>query len=390
LRVSSRIPVRRMLTPALLGLVGAAAAVAPAAASASDGSGAAGHVYVNDNTAGSNTVAVFDRHADGTLTRAAGSPFKAGGAGTGTGLASQGALQVSPDGRFLLTVDAGSNEVSVLRIRDDGSLKQISGGTVSSGGSRPVSIAIHNDLVYVANAGDDASNYAGFRLGDNGRLSSLPRSTVRLPAGSQPGDVLFNGTGTKLVGTRVNSSLIDSFVVGRDGRLTPAPGSPYAAQGLGPFGSEFRPTNPDQLFVSNAHNGAGAGTVSAYSDSALGELTPIGASPFANHDTAPCWVEISHDGRVLFAVNTAGGTISRYSIADDGELTLVGNTPVSDTGGVGAVDAQLSPDGSILYVDESRIASIGAFAVDGSTLTELASSPFALPAGATPAGIAVR
>ena len=53
--------------------------------------------------------------------------------------------------------------------------------------------------------------------------------------------------------------MIDSFTVGFGGRLTAAPGSPFPAQGLGPFGSEFRPTNPSQLFVSNAHN-VGAGT----------------------------------------------------------------------------------------------------------------------------------
>lgn len=385
--VSSRFPARRLLSPVLLGLVGLAAAVVPATASASDG--AAAHVYVNDNTAGVNTIGVFDRHADGSLTPAPGSPFKAGGAGTGTGLASQGAVQLSPDGRFVLAVDAGSNQISVLRVRDDGSLKQVSDGTVSSGGSRPVSIAVHGNLVYVANAGDAASDYTGFRLGDNGRLSPISRSTVALPAGSQPGDVLFNGTGRKLVGTRVGSSLIDSFVVGRSGRLTAGPGSPSAAQGLGPFGSEFRPTNPDQLFVSNAHNGPGGGSVSAYDDSALGQLSSIGASPYPNSGTAPCWVEISPDGRFLFSVDTAAGSISRYAIADDGELTLLGNTPVSASGGVGAVDARLSPDGSVLYVDESRIGAVGAFSVHGGDLTELAGSPFALPAGATPAGIAV-
>jgi len=390
LRISSRVLIRRLIGPVLLGLAGTAAAALPAAASASDRTGSAGHVYVDDNTAGTNTIAVFDRHADGTLTPAPGSPVEAGGAGTGAGLASQGAIQLSPDGRFVIAVDAGSNQISVLRTRRDGSLKHVHGGTVSSRGSQPVSVAIHGDLVYVANAGDDNSNYTGFRLGHNGRLTPISGSTVELPAGSQPGDVLFDGTGRRLVGTRVNSSLIDSFVVRRDGRLTAGPGSPYAAQGLGPFGSEFRPTNPDQLFVSNAHNGAGAGTVSAFEDSAAGRLTSIGASPFANNDTAPCWVEITHDGRFLFAVNTAGGTISRYSIADDGSLILIGNTPVGNTGGVGAVDAQLSPDGSFLYVNESRVASLGAFAVNGGTLTELSASPFALPAGATPAGIAVQ
>ena len=153
-----------------------------------------------------------------------------------------------------------------------------------------------------------------------------------LPDGSQPGDVLFNGTGTKLAGTRVGTSLIDSFTVGFDGRLTAAPGSPFAAQGLGPFGSQFRPTNPSQLFVSNAHNTQpDSGTVSAFTDSADGTLTPVAGSPFADDQMAPCWVEITHDGQFLFTVNTAsGGSISRYSIAPNGALTpLVVNSPVT-------------------------------------------------------------
>ena len=69
-----------------------------------------GHVYVNDNTKGTNTIGAFDRHADGTLTPLAGSPFPAGGAGTGSGLAEQGAIQITPDGRFVIAVDAGSNQ----------------------------------------------------------------------------------------------------------------------------------------------------------------------------------------------------------------------------------------------------------------------------------------
>jgi len=175
---------------------------------------------------------------------------------------------------------------------------------VSSGGVRPVSVAVHDNLVYVANAGNGGSNYTGFRLRDDGRLRPIAGSAVALPDGSQPGDVLFNADGTKLAGTRIGTSLIDSFTVGDDGRLAAAPGSPFPAQGLGPFGSEFRPTNPDQLFVSNAHNGASGGTVSAFLDAADGTLTSIGTSPFADLQTAPCWVEISHDGQFLFTTNT--------------------------------------------------------------------------------------
>ena len=54
------------------------------------------------------------------------------------------------------------------------------------------------------------------------------------------------------------------------------------------------------------------------------------------------------------------------------------------------MDARLSPDGRYLFVDESRIGAVGAFAVNGGSLTELATSPTALPAGATPAGIVVN
>jgi len=389
-----RFVTRRRPGPVLLGLaavaVVAAVAVPASASAAAQASPVVGHVYVKDNTAGTNTIGAFDRHADGTLTPQAGSPFAAGGAGTGAGLASQGALQISPDGRFLIAADAGSNQISVLRIKPDGSLRLVSHGVISSGGVLPVSVAIHGGLVYMANAGNGGSNYTGFRLRPNGRLQPIAGSTVALPDGSQPGDVLFSGDGAKLAGTRVGTSQIDSFTVGSGGLLTAAPGSPFPAQGLGPFGSEFRPTNPHQLFVSNAHNaGAGTGTVSAFRDSANGTLSPIGSSPFADLQTAPCWVEITHDGQFLFAVNTGSGTISRYSIAPGGALTLLGSTPVGTTSGVGAVDARLSPDGRTLFVDESKIGAVGAFAVTGGNLTELATSPFSLPAGAAPAGIVV-
>src|SRR5436190_17151058 len=116
-----RLLTRLARSASALGLLAlAATAAAFAAGSASAASDVVGHVYVNDNSAGANTIAAFDRHADGTLTPLHGSPFAAGGAGTGTGIGSQGALQITSDGKYLLAVDAGSNQVSVLRINSDG------------------------------------------------------------------------------------------------------------------------------------------------------------------------------------------------------------------------------------------------------------------------------
>jgi 6-phosphogluconolactonase (cycloisomerase 2 family) len=258
---------------------------------------------------------------------------------------------------------------------------------VSSGGVEPLSIAVSGSLVYVANAGASEPNVTGFQLAPNGTLYPLPGSTVSLPAGSGPDDVLFDPRGHKLVVDLDNTSSIASFHVRPDGLLVAAPGSPIAGQGLGPFGAEFRPTNPSQLFVSNAHNvGAGTGTVSAFLVAGSGQLAPIGASPFADLQTAPCWVEISHDGQFLFTVNTGSGEISRYSINPDGSLVLLGSTEFGSAG-AGAVDERLSPDGKTLLVDGSKAGVIASFAVNGGSLTELASSPTPLPTGAFAAGI---
>ena len=348
-----------------------------------------GHVYVNDNTAGTNTVAGFARHADGTLTPLPGSPFAAGGAGAGTIIGTQGALQLSSDGQYLLAVDAGSNQISVLRIEPDGSLQQV-GSPVASGGIGPISIAVHGNLVYVANTGAGGTNYTGFTFTTGGQLTPLAGSTVSLPDESGPGDVLFNGDGTRLVGVRVNTSEIDSFAVGSDGRLTAAPGSPFAAQALGPFGSAFRPTNLAQLFVSNAHAGPGNGSVSAYLVAADGTLNSRDDSPYADNQTAPCWVDITPNGQYLFAVNTGSTTISRYAIAKNGKLTLLGSTGFSSGKGIRPFDLRVAPDGDDAYVVDAALTAVSAFAVgaDGS-LTELSPSPFALPAGATPFGIVV-
>jgi hypothetical protein len=363
--------------------------------SAGDGV-ASGHVYVNDNTAGVNTIGAFDRHADGSLTPIAGSPFTAGGQGTGTVVGSQGALQLSWDGRYVLAVDAGSNQISVLRVRPDGSLRAV-GHPVWSGGVEPISIAVHGSLVYVANEGDKAtgtgSNYTGFRLGEGGHLAPIEGSTIDLPNTANPGDILFNSTGANLIGVEVGTTVastfrIDSFTVGEDGRLKPAEGSPFAAQAAGPFGSEFSPVNPRHLYVSNAHGGAGNGSVSAFNVKPSGTLSPIGGSPYADGQTAPCWVEISHDGRFLFTVNTGSTTISSYRILEDGSLSYSSTTAFKSGPGIRPFDARLDPSGGTLYVVDAATATVSAFAVAGGALSELAQSPFALPAGATPFGIA--
>jgi len=376
---------------ALGGTIAALVATVTAGSVAAAGSPVVGHVYANNNTSGTNTVAGFDRHADGSLTTIAGSPFAAGGAGTGLPFGSAGGLQRSSDGRYLLATDPASNQISVLRIKPNGSLKLVE--VDSSNGLTPVSIATHGSLVYVANTGAGGSNYTGFRLNRGGHLRSISDSTVALPDNALPGDVLISPDGHRLVGTRVGPSagpsFIDAFRIGSDGRLTAAHGSPDAAQRIGPFGSAFSPTNDNQLFVSNAHDGPGAGSVSVYDVAADGSLTAISGSPFADHQTAPCWVAVSPDGNALFAINTAVPSISRYTIAGDGTLGLVGSTTFNTSTGLRPFDAAVSPDGGFLYVVDAGVAKVSAFAISGTSLTEIAGSPVTITGGGAPFGLVI-
>jgi hypothetical protein len=389
---------------------------APAAgqdSSSAEGADVVGHVYVDNNSPDQNTISGFDRHADGSLTPIGKDGlFATGGAGTGMPVATQGALQFSVDHRFVLAVDPGSNEISVLRIKHDGTLDLRE--TVSSGGNVPGSLAVSADRsnshrlspnangvrgsrVYVANTGAGGVNYTGFTLNPGGHLSPIADSAFALPDNAFPGQILFSSDGSVAAGTRTGGtptdptlgpSEIDSFTVSDAGLLEPAPGSPFASERIGPIGAEFGISNPDVLFVTNAHDGPGLGSVSAYAVADDGSLGTIDGSPFANSQTATCWVEITADGQYMFVVNTATPSISSYQIADDGTLTLLGSTPFNSA--TAPFDARLDPSGAYLYVVDNGAPLIHAFAVDGGTLTELDGSPFANPGEGAPFGIIVN
>ena len=396
-----RVNKRPLLTTGLvsLGLLACTSAFAPAltfaqATPSADMSAVTGHVYVKKNTAPANMIGVFDRHADGSLT-ASGDPVADGGAGAGMVIGSQGALQMTAD-KYLIAVDPGSNQISTLSVAADGSLSQIMGGSVDSGGITPVSLTVQDDLVYVANAGNGrtGANYTGFMLGADGVLAPIADSTIELGATDAPGTLLFNGDGTQLIGVEVGPnagpSQIDSYLVGKDGLLTPSEGSPVIPQAIGPFGSVFSPTSPGTLYVTNAHAGKEMGSVSAFTVGTDGTFTALSMPPAANGQTGTCWIEISADGKYVYAVNTGTPSISSYEVGTDGNPTLLGNTMFNNSDGLRPFDARLSPDGSFLYVVDAGTGMISAFAVDSGTLTELAGSPVAIGNGATPFGIVVN
>src|SRR5829696_1839778 len=193
----------RSVAAACVLLAAVAAALGPAATSADNLK--AGAVFVMTNQA-VNAVAAFNRAPDGTLTPAG--TFSTGGRGDPVAqpgdpptdpLASQGALILSEGNRFLFAVNAGSDEVSVLTVGKSG-LTLVE--KVASGGDRPISLTLHENLLYVLNEGG-TPNITGFTVSDKGELTPLAGSARPLAGGSvaDPAEVRFSSDGTLLVVT---------------------------------------------------------------------------------------------------------------------------------------------------------------------------------------------
>lgn len=320
---------------------------------------------------------VFRRAADGGLT-AAGS-FATGGAGTGSGLDSQGALAFGRDhGHRLFVVNAGSDSISEFAVDGDELMLL---GIVPSGGASPVSLAVSDDLLYVLNEGDSVSpaNISGFRIGRG--LTPIPGSSRPLSAAavSAP-EISFDPSGHVLVVTEEATNLIDTYTVERDGRAN-GPVS-HASAGQTPFGFAF--DRRGDLVVSDAFGGApNAGALSSYDISRDGALATI-SGPIANTQSAPCWVVTTADSRFAYTSNTGSGTISSYAIGHDGSLALLAPAAGSTGSGSAPIDLALSRNSRFLYVLASATHAINGFRVqsDGS-VTPLTGGPTGLPPSTT-------
>jgi DNA-binding beta-propeller fold protein YncE len=362
----------RLAAVMTLATAGLAAAVGPAVASVHtrygpDPGGARRVVFVQtDNTAG-NEIVAYHRASDGTL-QLAGSYPTGGLGGQLAGsvvdhLASQGSLRYDPAHGLLLAVNAGSNTVSVFQVRGDSLSRP---RVIGSGGTFPVSIAVHGNLAYVLNALGGGS-VQGYRIGSGG-LIPLPGSNRPLgldPTASPqftntPGQVAFSPDGSQLiVTTKANGNDIDVFGVRNDGRLSASP-VVNSEPGTVPFAISF--DRAGHLAIAEA----GPNALATFALSPSGSVTLI--SQVGTGESATCWVARVHG--LFFASNAGSGSVSGLSAGRNGQLTLLGQTSTDP----GTVDAAASPGGRQLYVQTGGNGIVDEFAVGaGGTLTELGS-----------------
>jgi DNA-binding beta-propeller fold protein YncE len=345
-----------------------------------------GAVYVLSNQVASNSILVFDRAPDGTLSYEASVPT----GGTGTGplaasgapfldpLGSQGSLVLHDD--LLFAVNAGSNEVSLFRLDDR---QPVLVDKVASGGLKPVSIAVHGFFAYVLNQGSatTAPNVTGFVI-DPVRNRLVPLGVQSPLAGgnlANPAEVHFSASGDVLIVTEKGTNLIDTYRVGYRGELS-QPAS-IASSGSTPFG--FSVTRDDVLVVSDAASGA----ATSYAIGRTGALAPISGPVSNGGEAAPCWLVTTRDGHYAYEANAGSSTISSFAVSSGGTLTLINDAAAAVGGGL--LDLAFDRDGRFLYIrDGSGTVAAYRTHADGS-LTAVGTLPSgSLPTGAQ--GIAAR
>jgi 6-phosphogluconolactonase len=340
-------------------------------------------VYVLTNQP-ENAVAAFRRDINGLLTPAG--RFPTGGAGNPVAqpgdppvdpLASQGALIMNEGHRFLIAVNAGSNEISLLRIKKD-TLELAD--KVGSGGSRPISVTLHDDLLYVLNEGG-TPNITGFIFNEcDGTLKPLPNSTRSLvgAANADPAQIAFTPDGGSLVVTEKKGNRLDTYNIDENGRASSPRGNP--SSGTTPFGFAFN--NDGTLIVSEAFAGMPhQAAVSSYNLGNNGALHVISGSVH-NNQTAACWIVIPNNRDVAFASNTGSGTISSYHIGEDGSLTLLNPTAANLGANTAPRDMALAAAGRLLYVQTAGGGNVAAFRVNRNRSLTRIDTAGGLPFGA--------
>jgi 6-phosphogluconolactonase len=323
---------------------------------AKENGSASAAVYVQTNDDSENEVLVFERSADGRL--AALGRFGTGGRGTGEPhLPSQSSIVLSGDGRQLLVVNAGSDELSLFAVEGGGLLLQ---DRVASGGATPTSVAVSGDLVYVLNNG--SPNIAGFRVED-GRLVELADSARALSADeADPAQVSFSLDGRTLVVTERGTDSISAYVIDESG-YADGP-TTIESSGKTPYGFDFTPDGA--LIVTEAFGGAvGEAAAASYSLGEPGELEPVSGS-VGDTRSEVCWAAVTNDGRFAFVTNFGDGTISSYAIAGDGSLELrkavAGSTRIGEKG---IRDEAITRDGRYLYAIDADAGKVFGWTVGG-------------------------
>jgi 6-phosphogluconolactonase len=331
--------------------------------------------FYTETNGNPNKLLVFDRYSDGTLKQT--NTVATGGQGghqgqpinvmapppvcTGNGagcpaLDSQDAIALTPNGKFLFAVNAGSSTVSSFKVTNH---KPVLVNEISSGGTFPDSLSVHGNVLYVLNS--NSLNIQGMTFNSGGVLHAISGGSQPLsPGGTIPGaprDIHFDNTGKWLVVTKLANPMtlspvgtIDTFPVNSSG----VAGAAVPSDSFTPVPFSVGFDSSDHPIITTLGNPFAfkAGALESYSIGANGSLTHIASGSTVGY--APCWDVESSNRKYGYIVNAdilgpAAPSVSTFKLAGNGHFTFLGHTARSGDEPL-QTDIALSSDGKYMYV----------------------------------------
>ncbi len=388
-----------------------------------------GYLYTSTNGEGTNQVIRFTRHKDGSLsdekdysTNSKGGANVAAGGDAHGDYDSQGGVQII--GNYLLTVNSGGNDISVFKLdKKNGNLSLKN--NVSSGGTRPVSIAYTpkggssreywvvvgnqwnnpnvqkdsadierypNDAFYaqdltLPDATDNERNISLFTFNtETGVLSMQSQLDNYVRENGGPSAVSFSTDGTRLAvstwgiahfGTQVTSLLEQhpSRVYVYDFNSGTVSGRRYFEEAgiSGTIGFDWAKNSNTKMFVSNFNlipeKSDNSVTVLSDNGSAVTKTENFSATT-GQEINESCWTALSPSGDKLYVASFQTNLVSVFNVNNWG-LSFVSSVARGGLAPNGdSKELWVSPDNKYVYnLGALQSFSINRFDITGSSIT---------------------
>ncbi len=336
---------------------------------------AEGTVYVESGASqpGANAIIAYRYRPGGDLQPLDVTSYPTGGAGgfdlTNTGaLDADGQIVVSANHKLLFAVNQGSDTVAVFHVLARGALAAVAGSPFPSGGMAPAGLAVSGNRLVVVNKAQDGvrdlasvvPNVTSFLVQPDGSLRPSG-SVITAPLGSSPTEALISPDGKVVVVPEEHGPFL-SLTLGPDGKLAPAPGSPFSlpdsifptgypsterwALGLGALPGGGR--SSDGVLYGQAVDTAQL-VVYRYDDSGRLSFVRAVADPGAY---LPCWSLVNAAGTRLYTDNAGNNTMSVFDLSDPLNPRQLQVVTLKNAGN--PWDLRMDPTGRYVFVLDPR------------------------------------
>ena len=348
--------------------------------------------------ANQNSILILVNDGTGQLTFL-GAPTKIRGTGLydaapGTDFDADQQLIANAAGSLMFAVNMHSNTIAVLNINADGTLTPVAGSPFASNGTQPASLSLldgglpdGSSLLIAANKDDDptqtqtAPNYSTFLVASDGSLALNPAATVTLPVGSSPSQVLVSARGTLMFGSQLlPTSTMSSYRIKADGSLSlistviPPGGTTFLGMSIHPINSGLYVGLPDVNQVGVYEFGVVTGTLSF-------ERTVLNAG------TSVCWSKVNAAGTRLYTSETTSNSLSVYDLTDVINPVQLQHFSFRNEGNFGPTNLAIDPTGAFLYVLSGTRLHVLNILADGSVSETLPPVKLPVKTGTIPVGL---